>query len=147
MNGRLAFNYKNYMEENTKDSCCANGKCLCHKKWARTGLLVAGILVIFLMGTIFGSCCGYQKRGHNFRGGNEQFGQMNNSCPMMGGQGMNRGMNNNCNCPMMGGQGMAGQGKGGCQMNAPESNNDSQKTPSTIKIQLAPSASTSTTNK
>jgi len=128
------------MEENTKDSCCANGKCLCHKKWVKISLLAACALIIFLLGTALGSCCNRGGGERNFRGGNEQFGRMGAGCSMM-----------NEGCPMMGGQNWkAGNNFGakGCGMMNQESG--AQKAPSTIKIQVAPSASntpTSTINK
>ena len=118
------------MEENTKDSCCANGKCLCHKKWAKICLVVASGLVIFLLGIALGSCCHRGGEGRNFRG---EFGRMSEGCPMM--QGENRKAAGNFgmkNCGMM---------------NQEEGN---QKNPSTIKIQVNPGASntpSSTINK
>lgn len=121
------------MEENTKDSCCANGKCLCHKKWVKISLLAAGALIIFLLGTALSSCCNRGGGERNFRGGNEQFGRMGAGCPMMDGQNWKAGNN---------------FGAKGCGMMNQESG--AQKAPSTIKIQVAPSASntpTSTINK
>lgn len=128
------------MEENTKDSCCINGKCLCSKKWVKITLLAAGALIIFLLGTALGSCCNRGGGERNFRGGNEQFGRMGAGCSMM-----------NEGCPMMGGQNWKASnnfGAKGCGMMNQESG--VQKAPSTIKIQVAPSASntpTSTINK
>lgn len=107
------------MEENTKDSCCANGKCLCHKKWVKISLAVASGLVIFLLGIALGSCHrGYGDR--NFRGGDEQFGRGNGGCPMMRGE--NRGTIKQEDIDPASVQNIQA----------------TQKSPSSIKIQVAP---------
>lgn len=76
------------MEENKKDSCCAGGKCACHKKWLKIVMALAIALIIFLLGISVGSHFN-RFEGKSFdRAGYSQC-AAGGSCPMM--RGGNRG--------------------------------------------------------
>ncbi|MFZ4648840.1 MAG: hypothetical protein ACOYMB_04420 [Patescibacteria group bacterium] len=92
------------MEEKTKDTCYAGGKCTCHKKWLKIAMAMAIALVVFLVGVSVGAHFSdrsggrylNQKNANNFnREGSGQCGASVDSCPMMQGGGRGEGIKRN----------------------------------------------------